>query len=217
MAWFGYDTSDKLQQKIREMVGPQMKNGTVHRLLGFNEPDGKQQANMAVATALDRWPVLESLGVPLVSPSCAHPHKEWMEQFMGNATAACMRVDYIGVHWYGGTNLQAFQDYMINLHNKFGLPLLVTEFSPADWQAQTMAQNRHSPYKVLSFMKEALPWLEKTSWIEGYAWFSFEPTSINGWSSSLFDVDGNLTAIGRYYKSVRSDNIRGDQTIVLDP
>jgi hypothetical protein len=62
-------------------------------------------------------------------------------------------------------------------------------------------------------MKEALPWLERIPWIEGYAWFSFEPTSCKGYTSSLFDVNGNLTASGRFYKSVQSDNIDGDQTI----
>ena len=65
-------------------------------------------------------------------------------------------------------------------------------------------------------MKQALPWLESTSWIIAYSWFSFQDTDPHGCSSALFNsTTGNLTAAGQFYKSIRSDNIYGDQSIQI--
>jgi hypothetical protein len=216
MSWYGYSDSNIMKTVVDTLVLPQIKSGLARRFLGFNEPDHPGQASMEVAEALDRWPVLETLGVPLVSPSCAWPEREWMEQFMGNATERCLRVDYLGVHWYGRANFTVFAKYMEDLYEKYQLPMLITEFAPADYSAKRMTENPFSPAEVLEFMKEALPWLEQQDYITGYAWFSFTPTNPAGWSSSLFDTDGNLTAIGRFYKSVTNDNIYGDQSIEPD-
>ena len=68
---------------------------------------------------------------------------------------------------------------------------------------------------VLAFMKEVLPWMEKQDWIAGYAWFSFEPHEPHGHTSSLFDKSGNLSALGRFYRSVSTDSPNGDQSIDL--
>jgi hypothetical protein len=94
--------------------------------------------------------------------------------------------------------------------------LLITEFAPADWKAATVQGNRHSPAKVLAFMKEVLPWMEAQDWIAGYAWFSFYIDAKQGTSSALFDKDGNLTACGKYYKSITPKNPSGDQSIKPD-
>jgi Glycosyl hydrolase catalytic core len=55
---------------------PQVQAGRVKRLLGFNEPDLAQQANMTVESALASWPLLEEINLPLISPSCAHPERD---------------------------------------------------------------------------------------------------------------------------------------------
>jgi hypothetical protein len=62
-------------------------------------------------------------------------------------------------------------------------------------------------------MKEVLPWLERQDWVAGYAWFSFERNQAVGHTSSLYDKKGNLTACGRYYRSVTTENPDGDQSI----
>lgn len=213
MTWGSKDynfTKNEIEQDVR----PQVEKGLALRFLGYNEPD--HQSLMTVETAIEHWPIFETLGVPLVSPSCAFPDKEWMEYFMSNASALCLRVDYIGVHWYGSANFIAFRAFMMKMYEKYQLPILITEFAPADWSAQTIEDHNFPPSKILSFMKVALPWLESTDWISGYAWFSFKPDSKVGWSSSLFHSNNELTAIGRYYKSVRSDNIYGDLSIEVD-
>ncbi len=137
-----------------------------------------------------------------------------MKDFMAEADRRGYRVDYTGVHWYGGTHVQHFKDKMRRIYEKYGRrPILITEFAPADWEARNLAQNRHKSHMVLAFMKEVLPWLERQDWVAGYAWFSFEHNQAVGHTSSLYDKNGNLTACGRYYQSITTENPDGDQSI----
>jgi hypothetical protein len=229
MIWGAWG-SEGLKKCLDQVVSPAVKTGQIKRLLAFNEPDKKDQANMSYTNALEYWPALEKLGIPLCSPACANPEGlnddsvqgvpgTWMRDFMKEADARGYRVDYIGAHWYGGTSAESFKVKMRRVYEKYGKrPLLITEFAPADWDTgKDIKKNRHSPANVLKFMKEILPWMEEQDWILGYAWFSFNIDSPQGWSSALFDKEGNLTACGRYYKSVTPKNHKGDQTIAPDP
>ena len=224
MAWGAWST-DGLRKGLQTGVVPHIRSGKVKRFLGFNEPDKSNQANMSYKAALKYWPVLESLKIPLCSPACANPEGinddtvqgvrgTWMRDFMTEADRLGYRVDYTGVHWYGGTNVPDFKAKMRRIYEKYGSrPILITEFAPADWEAKTFAQNRHKPHLVLAFMKEVLPWLEKQDWVAGYAWYSFEIHQVVGYTSSLFDRNGNLTTCGRYYQSITTQNPDGDQSI----
>ena len=82
-------------------------------------------------------------------------------------------------------------------------PVLITEFSPMDLRATRARDNKHTHAEVLEFAKQVIPWLEAQGWIAGYAWFSFRPTEAYGTTSALFIEEGELTALGRYYASVR--------------
>lgn len=216
MLWGG-GKEGALEERIRSDILPHVESGKVKRVLGFNEPDHKMQSNMQVSRALELWPQLESLGVPLVSPSCAHPGKQWMQDFMVEVEDSCKRVDWVGVHWYGSANFPSFVKSMTSYHQQYGRPILITEFAPADWSATSRAENNISPAEVLSFMKQALPWLEEQDWVVGYAWFSFKQSDSVGTSSALFDTNGELTACGRFYATVRTDNPQGDLTIQPGP
>ncbi len=223
------DKTQHLRRTVAERVVPRIKDGTVKRVMGFNEPDKQNQANMPYREAVDLWPVFMELGVPLVSPACANPEGidddsaqgvpgTWMRDFMREVDQRGYRVDYIGVHWYGGTNVEAFQAKMRRIYEKYGRrPLLITEFAPADWQTRgDPTRNRHSPSAVLAFAKRVLPWMEEQDWIAGYAWFSFGIHQPQGYTSTLFHADGSLTALGRYYASVTSENPSGEQGIPPD-
>ena len=224
MAWGAWSV-DGLRKGLRKGVTPHIKSGKVKRFLGFNEPDKPEQANMSYQAALKYWPILETLKVPLCSPACANPEGvnddtvqgvrgTWMKDFMAEADRRGYRVDYTGVHWYGGTHVEHFKEKMKRIYEKYGKrPILITEFAPADWEAKNLAQNRHKRHMVLAFMKEVLPWMEKQDWIAGYAWFSFGIHEAVGHTSALFDKNGNLTACGRYYQSITTENPEGDQSI----
>ena len=217
MTWSGRDTKS-LEDYLRKEVKPQIRRRKVKRLLAFNEPDGKEQANMSVELALSLWPTLEELDIPLCSPSAIHPDKEWMTKFMAGAEKKGYRVDYIGVHSYGGTSAKHFKDRLRRTHEMYGgRPLLITEFAPADWNTKgDFSKNRMTTANVMSFAKDVLPWMEEQDWIAGYAWFSFSMNSPQGYTSALVHADGSLTALGRYYASITPDNPKGDQSIEPD-
>ncbi|MFP6892140.1 MAG: glycosyl hydrolase [Opitutales bacterium] len=224
MAWCAWSV-DGLRKGLHKGVTPHVQSGKVKRFLGFNEPDKPEQANMSYRNALKYWPQLEALKVPLCSPACANPEGindnsvqgvrgTWMRDFMTEADRLGYRVDYTGVHWYGGTHVAHFKEKMRRIYEKYGKrPILITEFAPADWAARNLLQNRHKSHMVLAFMKEVLPWLERQDWVAGYAWFSFGINEAVGHTSALYDKNGDLTACGRYYQSINTQNPDGDQSI----
>jgi Glycosyl hydrolase catalytic core len=97
-------------------------------------------------------------------------------------------------------------------------PLMITEFAIADWKClnKSPEDNRFTQAQILKFMKAVLPWIEKTPWIAGYAWFPYPHDSPQGCTSALFDADNRLTVLGRYYRSITTENPEGNQDINAD-
>ena len=169
-------------------------------LLGFNEPDGKEQANMSVDEALAAWNLLDKTELCLGSPGCVHPDGEWMKTFMQAAKTRKLKVDFVCLHSYGGGNSDAFIKMLHRIHELYGKPIWITEFAVADWKAKTIAENKHKPADVLRFMEAVLPKLEQLDFIERYAWFPAEPNSAALGTSSLFDDTGKLSRLGECYR-----------------
>ena len=197
MIWGG-GKEEKLKAKLAQLA-PLVEKGQVKYLLGFNEPDKKDQSNMTVERALQLWPLLMELNVPLVSPSCAHPDRKWMLEFMKGVQRLKLRVDYVGAHSYGGPNAQALLKRMEKVARMFRRPVWITEFAVADWQAKTLKQNKHSPQQIARFMQAVIPALNASPHIARYAWFSGQPSHKALGNSALFDNSGNLTPLGRLY------------------
>lgn len=175
--------------------------GEANPLLGYNEPDGKEQANMTVEEALDFWPELEKTNRRLGSPATVHPDNEWMKSFMKGAEEKGYRVDFVCVHWYGSNNPDKFIERLEAIHKLYGKPIWITEFAIADWSAATRKDNKESPKDVLRFMKAVLPKLEKLDFVERYAWFHAKPDHPKLGPSALFDEQGKLTELGEFYSS----------------
>jgi hypothetical protein len=116
------------EAKVEELKT--LKNeGKIHYLLGFNEPDGSDQANMTVAEAIERWPLLEQVGVPLGSPAVVGIDNDWLTDFMSQAESNGLRVEFVCVHNYGGLNVYAFLTKLQDVYNKYGKPIWITEFA----------------------------------------------------------------------------------------
>jgi hypothetical protein len=175
------------------------KAGTFTHLLGFNEPDGKKQANMTVESALDAWPFLEKTNLRLGSPGTVHADNEWMLAFMEGVEDRDLRVDFICVHWYGGPNVAQFIRKLEKIHELYDRPIWITEFAIGDWKAKTVEENRYPPKTVYKFMKEALDALEDLDFVERYAWFAARPDHPALGTSALFHNDGSLTKLGKLF------------------
>jgi hypothetical protein len=180
------------------------KSGSV--LLGFNEPDRTDQANMTVQQALDLWPHLMATGMRLGSPAtAANPSlsESWLEQFMDGAKARGYRVDFVCVHWYGQKfdidgAVNRLKNFLLAVHHKFGLAIWLTEYSLIRWSDPPTYPSWEQQAK---FASQSIKMLETLPFVERYAWFSLPPwTKYGSDRTSLYDQDGELTPAGIAYQ-----------------
>ncbi|MGL4514426.1 MAG: glycosyl hydrolase [Lacipirellulaceae bacterium] len=197
------DWGDVSRAKALADVAARHKSGEVRHLLAYNEPDQPKQSNLSVERVLEVWPEFMDVGVPLVSPGCVHPDKEWMTSFMDGADRRGYRVDAVAVHSYAGPNAEALVKRLESIHQRFGKPIWITEFAVGDWEAKSPQQNRHSPERIAAFMRELLPALDELPCVERYAWFSASPSSAPLGTSALFTDDNKLTPLGEVYRQSR--------------
>lgn len=161
-------------------------------LLGYNEPERVKQGNLSLEEALDFWPRLQEvaeakgsrLGSP--APSSDQGGLDWLEEFMQQAKRRKLRVDFIAVHYYGGTDVEGLETLVNNLSRSHRLPIWLTEFN--GWSG---TKEEHE-----DFLQDALRFLEKERSIERYAYF--EPGK--GKPHSLFENDGSLSKMGEMYR-----------------
>lgn len=176
-------------------------------VLSFNEADdcngqSGQYGNLCDQNvAVTYHQNLMKTGIRIVSPSCREgAWSGWLNIFNNLAVPNDIRFDVVGIHWYdwGGNPINTpnesaisifnrFKAHLTNVHNLYNLPIWITEFN-ANPHRNTAVQ--------LEFMQLALPYLETLSYVERYAWF--QPSSGTG---SFLDSNGNLTAIGTFYKN----------------
>ena len=167
----------------------------VRTLLGFNEPDGKDQANLGVDSALEGWPLLMQTGLALGSPAAVHADGDWMQQFMRGADQKHYRVDFVTIHWYGGPDAAGFLGYLAKVHAMYHRPLWVTEFAPADWSGHRGV----SPQQAADFLRAVLPAMNKLDYVQRYSWYSADAGDAALGAGALFNADGTLTSLGRLY------------------
>jgi hypothetical protein len=173
--------------------------GEARYLLGFNEPNFGQQANMTPQEAAAAWPEVEEYakvhGLQIVSPavnycggSCnvTNPF-DWLDQFFA-ACPSC-KVDAVAMHWYACSK-GALTSYLEKFESKYTQPLWLTEFSCLDGNDTSVAAQT-------AYMTEALPLLEANPRVARYAWFAGR--SKGAPSVDLLGADGELTPLGQQY------------------
>ena len=166
-------------------------------ILGYNEPDHPRQDNISVKEGLANWPKVAAKGKFVVSPAmCKDPVKDgWLPEFMN----AKPKVDAIAVHWYKGADSRSFIADMKAIYKAYNLPLWITEFACQTSESSKSNPKKFSQQEVNQFITEATRWMEKTPWIQRYAWHS----STEG-TSCLYDDSGkSLSATGKTYANVR--------------
>lgn len=127
-----------LKRQIQEALE---RNPGCKNLLGFNEPDNKNQSNLTVARALEAWPLLqEALAgttIRLGSPGVVGIAKsDWLDAFMAEAEKRNYQVDFICVHKrlsfdYLGRSpakvVERLAKECKTLHAKYKKPIWITE------------------------------------------------------------------------------------------
>ena len=197
LAW-GHEAVEELEREADP--------APVASVLGFNEPDNAEEANLTPERAADLWPALvrqaRRRGARLGSPAVmSRPgHEAWQRRFL-----RLLRVrglpppDFLAVHFYEACDARELEKYVLNWHRESGLPLWLTEFScivaPLSEQ--------------LAFMNTALPMLDALpeSVLERYAWFATRVRGVGGrWPDSWYEHCGlvdaetqHLTPLGQRY------------------
>jgi hypothetical protein len=172
-------------------------------VLGFNEPNFHAQSNLTAQQAAADWPAVQTAaaGIPIVSPAmnfcgpAADCNGTSPYQYLKDFFAACTgcKVDYVAVHWYN-CDLPSLKDYLEPGNNlegfeQFGKPIWLTEFS-CNGSASVAEQE--------AFMRLAIPYLEASTKVFRYSWFSAGPIP----NAQLISADGSPTALGIVYRDL---------------
>jgi len=180
----------------------------VDYLLGYNEPDGSDQADMTVAEAIAQWPLLQAKAdeydLLLGSPATVHYNSQWIQDFMAivDTPGSGLRVDYICVHCYYPPNPDTFMNNLTWVHNRWGRDVWVTEFNVADWSGS----NPYTQEQAYTCLAELLYRMEQTSWLRRYAIFPWDGSSDASKASPIFEPGTNtLTPLGKLYASWDGD------------
>jgi autotransporter-associated beta strand protein len=200
-------------------------------LLGFNEPDGFDQAGRfldpnhptsaagfswerSMAEAVMLWPRLQAMDLPLASPAPANMNGGWLAAFYTQAASLGYRVDCTAIHTYpgpGGGSSNGLFNTIQSAYNTWGRPVWLTEFSFVNWNGSGTWTEEDNYNCLAEFLwrAEGLPWFRK------YALFRFKedaenPAPAQPWSpvgprSNAYDLNDKLTPFGELYASWDND------------
>jgi hypothetical protein len=167
-------------------------------LLGFNEPNEKNQSHMTVEQAIADWPQLEATGLRLGSPATGTGDDTktngWLAQFMAQIKAHGYRVDFICIHPYQA-NLEVAQATeklrreIAHVHDTYHRPVWVTEYGMVNWDTDTYPDAD----TAARFATSSAALMHDLPYVERYAWYSLIP---NQKTLSLANHDGSLNVIG---------------------
>ncbi|WP_394619429.1 sigma-70 family RNA polymerase sigma factor [Lentzea sp. JNUCC 0626] len=173
-------------------------------LLGFNEPDFPEQADMTPEQALDLWPKLQATGLRLGSPAVAHSGDKaggWLDRFMTGAAQRGLRVDFIAVHWYGADFSDAavghLKNYLAAVHARYGKPIWLTEYSLIDFSGG--AARFPTQPQLAAFAKNSSAMMEGLPYVERYAWFALPDENKPG--TGLYKAGGTPNQAGEAYRA----------------
>jgi len=188
----------------------------VKYLLGFNEPNFVDQANMTPDKAAELWPQLEQIAasrnLELVSPainycggSCVETNPfKWLNDFF----TACdtrypgkgCKVNFIAAHWYSCDALYLAQ-YIEDLRQfasrtgKTSGYIWLTEFDCPDASSTTVQD---------AYMRSALDLLDNEPAVFRYAWFAARANNVQN-ANLLQSSSSGLTSLGATYNTYNID------------
>lgn len=188
------------QQRFWPGLSQNWQTMGAEHLLGYNEPDKSDQANIAVSDAISSWPDLLGTGLRVGAPAVSDGGRSgWLYPFISQADAAGLRVDFVPVHYYwcyspSDPNGAANQMYgfLKATYDTVKRPLWVTEWNNgANWTGcgdPTSAQQQAAIAAMVAL-------LDSTPFVERYAFYNWvEDVRRVKWD------DGSLTSAGTTYR-----------------
>lgn len=188
------------------------QDSTIKYILGFNEPNFKEQANMVPSKAAAAWPAFQQIAedndLQTVSPAVNYCGNCVTEngvtytnpfEYLDDFFAACTdcKVDFIGLHWYGsGSSIMSY----VEDARKYGKPMWVTEF--ASWDYNNPVADAKEQIKYLAGTAN---YLEREPDIFRYSWFIGRTSggiSTYPYIDLYASESGMLTELGQMYADI---------------
>ncbi|WP_455585561.1 glycosyl hydrolase [Bacteroides sp.] len=110
----------------------------VSHLLGYNEPDRPDQADMTIDHAIEQWPEFFKSGLRLGSPAPSSAPHSWLTKFMAICDSLNYRVDFVVSHAYQN-QATSWWDWNIGATSSSGgnRPVWITEWNNgANWTTE---------------------------------------------------------------------------------
>jgi len=180
----------------------------VTHLLGFNEPDHTDQANMTLQEMINLWPEMMKSGHRIGSPAWANPwggNGGTLFDFIDKCDELNYRVDFVALHCYwGGKSPQSWYNDLKYIHERTGRPLWITEWNNgANWTTEwwpdaNKAYTDANAKKQLNDIKGILQVLDTASFIERYFIYDWVQ------DCRAMVINGKLTLAGEYYAANKS-------------
>lgn len=167
-------------------------------VMGFNEPDHTEQANLSPAAACAAWkeymnpiaasyPELTIIG-PSVTNGPAPMGIAWLSNFHDQCPDAVVHAT--NIHFYDiyeSATIDRFKAQVEKAAEIYGKPVWITEFGLNPGSA--------SQEQAASFLKEAMAYLDASDKVQGYSWFMV------GSGENQLNSGNGLSAIGEVYAS----------------
>lgn len=177
----------------------------VTHVLGYNEPDKSDQANMSLDQMLAEWPNMMKTGLRIGSPAWANP---WsgnggnLFDFIRKCDELNYRVDFIALHCYwGGKSPQNWYNDLKYIHEVTGRPLWITEWNNGanwtteSWPDPSRALTPLNAQKQLNDIKAILQVLDTAHFVERYFIYNWVQ------DCRAMILADTLTPAGKYYAS----------------
>lgn len=204
------------QGTIKEVAFENAQKNGYKYILGYNEPDLRNQANMDVDKVINRWQDFVNTGLRLGSPATATApcwSSNWFQPFMQRINASpSLNVDFIAVHCYWGTDLESnkaalqFLEAIDETYALYHKPIWITEFAVGEQHKSLSMADPTTAQQVQKFLKIVLEGLEARSYVERYSWFSFDPEDNSAATDSASGLwnrkTGELTDLGKLYAEI---------------
>lgn len=173
-------------------------------ILGYNEPDQAGQANLGIQDGINSYLAqitpYASKGFRLATPGCTSDDNglNWIRGFINGCAGRC-GFSVLQTHYYG-TDPYKFIAYIEQLHNEFGLPIIVSEYA-----AETFGNGAELDQAgVDNYVAVTQNWLKSQSYVESYFYFGpVTSQALNGVNpaNKMIDDGGAINALGWQYKN----------------
>lgn len=188
-------------------LGQNWQSRGINTVLGYNEPDQANQANMSVSTAISAWGDLLGTGLRVGSPAPSDGGvSSWLFPFVSQADAAGLRVDFVAQHYYQSHNpadpagcASQMYNFLLNIWNNTHRPIWITEWNnganwtDSQWPVPTYAQQQACIAAMVNM-------LESTPFVERYALYNWVEDN-----RSLITSSNTVTLAGTVYSNLVSN------------